>query len=122
MWGPPARHARPPCRSSAAIALAVREASRPFDLAGGPLVRATLVALAPDEHLGLFTMHHIVADGWSMGSLVRELGTLYAALASGRPPSLPALPVQYADFALCQRGWLAGEVLAEQLAYWRRSL
>ena len=67
-------------------------------------------------------MHHIVSDGWSMGVLVRELAALYAAFAAGRPSPLPALPVQYADYAVWQRGWLQGEVLEAQLAYWREQL
>ncbi len=104
------------------------EAARPFDLARGPLVRGVLLALAPDDHVVLWTLHHIVSDGWSMGILVRELSVLYEAFARRRPsltsPAglLPPLPIQYADFAVWQRGWLAGPVLARQLAHWRRSL
>ncbi len=94
------------------------EASRPFDLAAGPLVRALLVRRAPEEHLLLVTMHHIVTDGWSTGLLVGELGSFYADSES----ELPALPIQYADFAAWQRSWLAAEVLDEQLGFWRRTL
>ena len=67
-------------------------------------------------------MHHIVSDGWSMGVLVRELGAGYGALVQGRLPRLPELPVQYADFAVWQRGWPTGDVLAAQLGYWRECL
>src|SRR6185436_4387668 len=67
-------------------------------------------------------MHHIVSDGWSLGLTIHELGTLYAAFVEGRPSPLAPLPVQYADFALWQRRWLTGEVLAEQLAWWREQL
>src|SRR4029077_10434051 len=67
-------------------------------------------------------MHHIISDGWSMGVLRRELGLLYAAFAQGRPSPLPELAVQYADYAVWQRGWLQGEVLEQQLSYWKRQL
>jgi amino acid adenylation domain-containing protein/FkbM family methyltransferase len=102
--------------------LVAEETQRPFDLAQGPLVRATLLKLSAQEHVLLLSMHHIVSDGWSMGVLTRELATLYKAFVSGQPASLPALPVQYADFAAWQRDWLQGEVLASQLAYWRQKL
>jgi amino acid adenylation domain-containing protein len=98
------------------------EALAPFDLTAGPLLRATLVRLAPDEHAGLLTVHHIVSDGWSTAVLVRELRTLYAAFAAGRPSPLPPLPLQYADFAVWQRGWLQGEVLDAQVEYWAAQL
>ncbi|HEX7181603.1 MAG TPA: amino acid adenylation domain-containing protein, partial [Thermoanaerobaculia bacterium] len=102
--------------------LGVEEAARPFDLEQGPLVRAALLRLAEEHHIALFTVHHIVADGWSMGVLVREVGELYQALSHGERPSLPELPIQYADFALWQREWLSGPVLDEQIAFWRRRL
>jgi amino acid adenylation domain-containing protein len=81
-----------------------------------------LLRLAECEHLVLFTLHHIVSDGWSMGVFFRELAALYVAFAQGRPSPLPELPVQYADFAVWQRRRLAGEGLREQLDYWRREL
>jgi amino acid adenylation domain-containing protein len=109
-------------RRGEARRLSRHEAARPYDLTHGPLVRATLLRLAGDHHLALFGMHHIVSDGWSMGVLVREVGQLYSALRRGERPALPPLPVQYADFAIWQRQWLSGEVLAHQLAYWRRKL
>ena len=79
------------------------------DLAAGPLFRATLLRLDPREHVALYTMHHIVSDGWSMDVFFREMGALYAACAGGRPSPLPPLPLQYADFARRQRRVLAGE-------------
>ena len=111
-----------------------RESLRPFDLARGPLFRATLVMLAgprylepvePAEHALLTTMHHIVSDGWSVGVLLSELVALYGALLGGREDAagvLPELPVQYADFAVWQRRWLAGKVLEQEVAYWRETL
>ncbi|HEX5760266.1 MAG TPA: amino acid adenylation domain-containing protein, partial [Thermoanaerobaculia bacterium] len=105
-----------------AFRVAAAEARRPFDLARGPLRRTALLRLAAREHVLLATLHHIVADGWSRGILVRELGALYPAFASGRPTPLPDLSVQYADFAQWQRQWLEGEALDGQLAYWRRRL
>ncbi|HEV7518607.1 MAG TPA: condensation domain-containing protein, partial [Thermoanaerobaculia bacterium] len=102
--------------------LARGEAARPFDLAHGPLLRASLLRLSPEEHVLLLTLHHVVADGWSIGILVRELGEAYSAFAVGRSPVLPELPVQYADYAVWQRQWLSGEVLARQLAWWREQL
>src|SRR6185369_2637519 len=111
-----------PVREAEARRLASGEARRPFDLAAGPLVRATLVRLAECEHVLLTMMHHIVSDGWSMGILIQEVGTLYAAFAQGRLSPLPPLPIQYADFAVWQRSWLAGEGLQQALAYWRKRL
>jgi amino acid adenylation domain-containing protein len=102
--------------------LAAGEERWPFDLARGPLLRATLVRLGEESHVLLLNMHHIVSDGWSTGILVREMSALYrAALAGDRPP-LPPLPLQYADFALWQRTHLTGPVLAAQVAFWRQYL
>ncbi len=98
------------------------EAGRPFDLAEGPLLRARLLRLSDDEHVLLVTMHHIVSDGWTRGILNREVGLLYGAFRAGAPSPLPELPLQYADYAEWQRRWLDGEVLARQLAYWKREL
>jgi amino acid adenylation domain-containing protein len=98
------------------------EMARPFDLAAGPLARALLVRLEAEHHLALFNLHHIVSDGWSLGLLTHELGALYHAFAAGEPSPLPALPVQYADYAVWQRQWLQGERLDEQIDYWRRRL
>jgi hypothetical protein len=87
------------------------EASAPFDLEQGPLIRGRLIQVAPDDHVLLVTMHHIVSDGWSMGVMTRELSTLYGAFSRGEPDPLPPLPVQYADYAVWQRRWVEGEVL-----------
>ncbi len=102
-----------------ALKLAGGDARRPFDLQAGPLLRATLLRLADGDHALLLTMHHIVSDGWSLRVLIRELTALYAG------DSLPALPVQYADFAAWQRGWLTGGtggVLDAEIAWWRERL
>lgn len=102
--------------------LALQEAQGVFDLQRGPLVRATLVRLAADDHVFLLAMHQITSDGWSSRVLWHELAALYEAFAAGKPPSLPALPIQYADFAYWQREWLQGEAQSRQLAYWKRQL
>ncbi len=102
--------------------LAREEEMRPFDLERGPVLRAGLLRLATAEHVLLLTLHHIVCDEWSIRLLFREVVTLYAAWRDGREPVLPSLPVQYADFAVWQRGWLSGPVLASQLAFWRSRL
>jgi amino acid adenylation domain-containing protein len=104
------------------VRLALEEATRPFNLTEGPLLRVCLVRLAEDKHVALFTMHHIVSDGWSMGVMIREMAALYEAFAAGKPSPLPELPIQYADFAMWQRGWLQGETLEKQIAYWREQL
>jgi len=109
-------------REAEAMRLAMEEARKPFNLAEGPLLRATLLRLDEAEHILLLTMHHIISDGWSMGVLVREMAALYQAFAAGQPSPLPELPIQYADYAHWQREWLQGEVLEKQLAYWRERL
>ncbi|WP_144423697.1 non-ribosomal peptide synthetase, partial [Xanthomonas graminis] len=92
-----------------------------FDPAA-PLVRGHLLRLAPQQHVLLITLHHLVCDGWSMGVLIGELGALYAAYAQHAHDPLPPLPLQYADIAVWQRRWLEGEVLQRQLDYWRERL
>ncbi|HLF24969.1 MAG TPA: amino acid adenylation domain-containing protein [Anaerolineae bacterium] len=118
-------------REAQARRVASEEARRPFDLAHGPLVRASVLHLAADEHVLLFNMHHIVSDGWSLDILTYELAALYPAFCAGQAPALaaerrgsplPGLPIQYADYAAWQRAWLRGAVLDEQLAYWRQQL
>ncbi|HEV7516132.1 MAG TPA: amino acid adenylation domain-containing protein, partial [Thermoanaerobaculia bacterium] len=112
------------CRAEAERLMAA-EARRPFDLAAGPLLRLTLLRTAGDEHLALVTLHHIVADGWSMGVLIRELTALYIANVghtAGEPAPLPELPIQYGDFAVWQRRQLAGPALAGLLDWWRERL
>ncbi len=101
---------------------AAEEALRPFDLAAGPLLRSSLLHTADEEWVLLFTLHHVVGDGWSMGVLAAEVSELYTALSEGRGPRLPELPVQYADYAVWQRSWLSGGVLEAQLAWWREQL
>jgi hypothetical protein len=102
--------------------LLAAEARRSFDLARGPLLWATLLRLGQGNHVLLLTLHHIVADGWSIRLLVQELLALYEAFKTGKPALLPELPIQYADFAVWQRAWLQGDVLEAQLAYWRQHL
>ncbi|HEV2149654.1 MAG TPA: amino acid adenylation domain-containing protein, partial [Longimicrobiaceae bacterium] len=109
-------------REAEAVRLAEAEALRPFDLSRGPLLRSTLLRLADDDHVLLFTMHHVVSDGWSRGVLVREVSALYAAFSRGEEPRLPELPVQYADYAAWQREWFSAGVLAEQVGYWKDQL
>lgn len=111
-----------PPESSILKQLAADERAHPFDLARGPMMRALLVALGEQEHALLLTLHHSVSDGWSMGILCHEMQALYDAFASGTEVRLPALPIQYADFAVWQREHLQGEVLDEQLSYWRSQL
>jgi amino acid adenylation domain-containing protein/non-ribosomal peptide synthase protein (TIGR01720 family) len=101
---------------------AMAEARRPFDLAAGPPLRTLLLRRGGRQHLLLLTVHHIVADGWSMANLSREVTALYAAFAAGRPSPLPELAVQYTDFAAWQRRRLGGELLRRHLAYWREQL
>jgi amino acid adenylation domain-containing protein len=98
------------------------EATRPFDLAAGPLFRARLLRVDADDHVLLLCMHHVVSDGWSMDVLFRELSALYAAGRDGAEAELSPLPVQYADYAAWQREQLRGEALDRQLAYWRERL
>ncbi|MGA3954103.1 amino acid adenylation domain-containing protein, partial [Ralstonia nicotianae] len=109
-------------REQALATLSEREANTPFDLAHGPLIRGCLVKLGEQEHVLLITMHHIVSDGWSQGVLARELGTLYEAYRSGGEDPLPALPIQYADYAVWQRRWLESGELQRQGAYWEQAL
>ncbi len=111
-----------PVREELPFPLVSAEASRPFDLTRGPLLRVTLLRMRGDDHVALLVMHHIVSDGWSMSLMVREITALYAAYAAGSSSPLPELPVQYADFATWQREELRGELLEAQMAYWRRQL
>ncbi|MGU3776773.1 amino acid adenylation domain-containing protein [Burkholderia metallica] len=112
----------PAARDAQAARLAERDAAEPFDLARGPLLRATLVALADDRHRLLLTAHHAITDGWSSRCAFDELSAAYRAYAEGREPSPPALPIQYADYADWQRDMLAGGEGARQLDYWRGAL
>ena len=102
--------------------LMAQEASTAFDLHNDPLIRGRLVRLADDHHVLLLTVHHIVADGWSMGVVTRELMALYQAFSHGQPDPLPPLTLQYGDYAVWQRQWLSGEVLQRQSDYWQQTL
>ncbi len=112
----------PEARDAEAWRLAQADAGRAFDLERGPVLRASLVRMADEEHVLLLAMHHIVSDGWSMGVLFRDLYTAYDAFSRGASSPLAPLPVQYADFAVWQRGWLRGDALRRQLAWWRERL
>jgi amino acid adenylation domain-containing protein len=103
-------------------AMVGREARRPFDLGTAPLLRATLVTLDDRRHLVLLTMHHVASDGWSLGVLVRELGTLYRAFSDGAPSPLPELGIQYGDFASWQLRRFEGEALQREVEHWRERL
>ena len=101
---------------------AEEESQRPFDLSQPPLVRCRLLRLSARDHVLTLTLHHIVADALSTAVFVRELVQLYVSFSRGLPSPLPELPVQYADFAVWQRGWLQGEVLDSHVGYWRERL
>jgi len=98
------------------------EAGRRFDLEARPPFRSLVVKLGDREHAVLFTLHHIITDAWSMGVLVDEVTRIYADLLDRRAPTLKPLALQYVDFAHWQRSWLAEDVLAEQVSYWKRQL
>jgi thioester reductase-like protein len=115
--GLPGDHAR-----AAAEAIAARQAQSSFDLRQGPMMRAGLVRIAPEEALLLIVLHHTVCDGWSADLLIRDLAELYRAEVRGTPPELPELPIQYADFAVWQRETLVDSGLDEQLTYWKQTL
>ncbi|MBD1937334.1 non-ribosomal peptide synthetase [Microcoleus sp. FACHB-68] len=123
----PLQHLPATERETAAQRRVKAEFERPFNLTAGPLIRVTLLQMDAAESLLMLNLHHIVADGWSMGVLIREIGTLYSAFAAkdaelSHSPALPELPIQYADFAEWQREWLRESVQETQLAYWRRQL
>jgi hypothetical protein len=98
-------------REAEGLRRASEETQRPFDLAQGPLLRAKLLKLEDQEHVLIFTIHHVISDGWSMGLLTNEMTILYASFSRNEPSPLPELSIQYADFAYWQREWLQGEVL-----------
>ncbi|MHA3735612.1 non-ribosomal peptide synthase/polyketide synthase [Pseudomonas sp. Eth.TT006] len=103
-------------------ALLAQEAATAFDLQHDPLLRGRLLRLGDEQHVLLLTVHHIVADGWSMGVLTRELMALYQAFSLAQHDPLPPLALQYGDYAVWQRRWLSGEVLQRQSQYWQQTL
>jgi amino acid adenylation domain-containing protein/non-ribosomal peptide synthase protein (TIGR01720 family) len=109
-------------REKEALQIAAEEATQPFDLTHSPLMRIVLLQMDEAEHVFLLTMHHIIVDGWSTDIFMRELALLYEAFSSGKPSSLPELPIQYLDYAVWQRAWLQGEELEKQLSYWKQQL
>jgi amino acid adenylation domain-containing protein len=109
-------------RDEQARRMAQAEASKPFTLERGPLLRVKLLRMDREDHVLLATMHHIVSDAWSMGIMMREFSELYAAYRKGAKLPLPPLAIQYADFAIWQQQWLQGEVLAPQIEYWKKQL
>ncbi|MEH2411054.1 amino acid adenylation domain-containing protein [Nostoc sp.] len=109
-------------REKEVLRLATKEAKVPFNLVEGPLLRCTLLRLDEAEYVLLFTMHHIISDGWSKGILIREIATLYEAFSTGEFSPLAELAIQYADFAAWQRKWLQGDVLQSQISYWKKQL
>src|SRR6266540_3029728 len=109
-------------REKEARRIAGEEAARGFDLGRGPLLRAGILRLGGQDQALLFTMHHIVSDGWSTGVLINEVNRLYEAYGRGESSPLEELPIQYADYAVWQRQWLKAEVLELELEYWREQL
>ncbi|HYX25093.1 MAG TPA: condensation domain-containing protein, partial [Thermoanaerobaculia bacterium] len=112
----------PAVRETEAGRLIAAERRLPFDLGRGPLLRLFVLRLGPEDHLAPSSMHHVISDGWSTGLFFAELAALYEAFSTGAPSPLPELPIQYADFAVWQRERLRGELMAEQVGYWRDQL
>ncbi|WP_413173264.1 condensation domain-containing protein [Anabaena azotica] len=102
--------------------LILQETQKPFNLAELPLLRGKLLKLKPDEHLLIISLHHIIADGWSIGLLVQELADIYAAFTVNKPAILPELSIQYADYAYWQRNYYQGDIINKQLNYWKQQL
>ena len=109
-------------REAKSIQFAITEARLPFDLEKGPMFRVKLLQLGDDDFVLLLNLHHIVSDGWSVGVLHHELGVLYEAFSGGKPSPLMDLPIQYSDYSRWQRERLQGDMLVEQLSYWKRQL
>lgn len=116
------RHLPDAQRQVEAQRLTTEEAQLPFDLVQAPLLRAKLLHLTSEESTLLLTLHHIIADGWSIKIFVQELSTIYQAFSTGKPSPLTKLPIQYVDFADWQHRWLQGEVLEIHLTYWKQQL
>ena len=104
------------------LVCAGEEASKPFDLSKGPLLRAKLLRLSPGEHILVLVIHHIIVDGWSMNLLFHEMGELYAGFVAGRQPQLPKLNLQYSDYSQWQRASMTNDFLAGELDYWKNKL
>jgi natural product biosynthesis luciferase-like monooxygenase protein len=109
-------------REQEAIRLAAEDCKQPFDLEQAPLFRASLVRLAPDDHLLILTFDHIIVDGWSHGVFLSELTQIYGAFLAARPSPLPELPIQYSDFAAWQQRWMKGDGITRDLEYWKQEL
>ena len=103
-------------------ALIKEEATTPFDLQKGPLIRFSCITVSETENIIILTLHHIVSDNWSTGVLIREFMLLYQGYSSGSIPQLPKLSIQYADFATWQRKWLSGKTLEKQFGFWHETL
>lgn len=113
----------PPAEREAELARCVQEeARRPFNMEAGPLLRCRLLRMDAEEYLLMVTMHHIISDGWSVGVFNQELGALYDGYTQEAPVSLPALPVQYVDYAAWQRERLQGDAIEAMTAYWKQQL
>src|SRR5262249_19279496 len=108
--------------------IAREEAETGFDLSRGPLLRVKVLKTGEEDYQALYTMSHIVSDEWSMGILIKEVKTLYKAYSmggvgnTGNESPLPELEIQYADFAVWQRGYMTGEILEREVEYWRERL
>ncbi len=113
---------REPDRDAEAERITLEVARQPFDLKKLPLIRACLLRVADHEHIVLVTVHHIVADGWSIGIVAREMCRLYEAFAQGDAPSLPDLPIQYGDFAVWQQEWVKSGAIENHAGYWKEHL
>ena len=111
-----------PDREREARRLAEEEAMRAFSLTQSPLMRVKLLRLSQEEHWMIFAIQHIVADGWSLNVLFRELGEIYTANCRGKQPDLPLLPIQFADYALWQRQHLQSELREQSVSYWKKRL
>jgi amino acid adenylation domain-containing protein len=107
---------------AAARRLAREEIQKPFDLQRGPLLRGCLFKLGEQDHVLVVTMHHVISDGWSLGILIREVSSLYKAFSVGEASPLAELPIQYADYSVWQRQWVSGDMLEQQLNYWKKQL
>ncbi len=115
--------AKPQNEREAELKKITQEENRlPFDLKQGPLFRARLIRMSENDHVVLFTMHHIISDGWSMGIFMQEIAKLYRSFVLGEQPDLPELDIQYADYAAWQQSWLQGEVLEKELDFWRETI